>query len=152
LRYVLVSVLPILLGVYIYIYIYIYIFIYLLLTAIGLMPGGSEYKRQGYGLDVRGWILHSVHTGSGAHSVSYPMSTGGPMGTAESIPRCVKLTTHLHLAPRLTMVELYLHSTIYLHGIILNHTTYHRDNFTLFNGYSCLTSLSLFKSLGIKNC
>jgi hypothetical protein len=28
------------------------------------------------------------------------------------------LTTHLHLVPRLRMVELYLHSLIYLHGVM----------------------------------
>jgi hypothetical protein len=34
--------------------------------------------------------------------------------------RGVKLTTHFHLLPRLSMVELYLHSLIYLHGIVFN--------------------------------
>jgi hypothetical protein len=34
--------------------------------------------------------------------------------------RSVKLTTHLHLVPRLRMVELYLHSLIRLHGVMLN--------------------------------
>jgi hypothetical protein len=32
----------------------------------------------------------------------------------------VKLTTHLHLMPRSRMVELYLHSPIWLHGIVHN--------------------------------
>jgi hypothetical protein len=47
----------------------------------------------GYGLDSRGLILsrgkdfsllHNIQTGSGAHKVSYPMSTGGslPRGKA----------------------------------------------------------------------
>jgi hypothetical protein len=31
----------------------------------------------GYGLDGRGWIPHNVQNGSGAHPVSYPVSTGG---------------------------------------------------------------------------
>jgi hypothetical protein len=31
----------------------------------------------------------------------------------------VKLTTHLHLVPRSRMVELYLHSPICLHGVVL---------------------------------
>jgi hypothetical protein len=34
--------------------------------------------------------------------------------------RDVKLTTHLHLLPRTGMVELYLHSHLCLHGIVLN--------------------------------
>jgi hypothetical protein len=33
----------------------------------------------------------------------------------------MKLTTHLHLVPRIRMVELYLHSPIYLHGVVLNY-------------------------------
>jgi hypothetical protein len=33
--------------------------------------------------------------------------------------RGVKLTTHLHLVPRLRMVELYLHSPIRLYGMVL---------------------------------
>jgi hypothetical protein len=32
----------------------------------------------------------------------------------------VKLTTHLHLVPRSIMVELYFHSHIRLHGVVLN--------------------------------
>jgi hypothetical protein len=33
----------------------------------------------------------------------------------------VKLTTHLHLVPRSTMVDLNLHSPICLHGTVLNY-------------------------------
>jgi hypothetical protein len=32
----------------------------------------------------------------------------------------VKLTTQLRLAPRLIIVELYLHSPMRLHGVVLN--------------------------------
>jgi hypothetical protein len=32
----------------------------------------------------------------------------------------LKLTTHLHLVPKSRIVELYLHSSISLHGIVLN--------------------------------
>jgi hypothetical protein len=32
----------------------------------------------------------------------------------------VKLTTLLHLVPMLRMVELYLHSPIHFHGVVLN--------------------------------
>jgi hypothetical protein len=48
-------------------------------------------------------LFHNAQTGSGAHPASYVMDTGGKGG------RDVKLTTHLHLVPRLRMVELYLH-------------------------------------------
>jgi hypothetical protein len=34
--------------------------------------------------------------------------------------RGVRLTTHLHLVPRSRLVELYLHSLICLHGVVLN--------------------------------
>jgi hypothetical protein len=34
--------------------------------------------------------------------------------------RSVKLTTHLHLAPRLRITELYLHSCKQLHGVVLS--------------------------------
>jgi hypothetical protein len=34
--------------------------------------------------------------------------------------RGVKLTTHLHPMPRSRIVELHLHSTIHLHGIVFN--------------------------------
>jgi hypothetical protein len=39
-----------------------------------------------------------------------------------------EMTTHLHLVLRLRMVELYLHSPIHLHGMVLNP----RDNFTFY--------------------
>jgi hypothetical protein len=34
--------------------------------------------------------------------------------------RCVKLTTHLHLVPRLRIVELYFRSLLHLHKYVLN--------------------------------
>jgi hypothetical protein len=79
----------------------------------------------GYGQDDQGvkvqfptWardfsFLHNVQTGSGAHWSSYTMGTG-------DFPRGVKLTTHLHLVPRLRMVELFLCSPICFHGMVLN--------------------------------
>jgi hypothetical protein len=60
------------------------------------------------------WYWSQVIT----HPASYPMGTGG------SFPRNkatgVELTTHLHLVPRSRIVELYLHSPIHLHGVMLN--------------------------------
>jgi hypothetical protein len=47
---------------------------------------------------------------SWAHPASYTM--GSSQG--------VKVTTHFHLVPRSKMVELYLHSPIHLHGVVLN--------------------------------
>jgi hypothetical protein len=51
------------------------------------------------------------------------MATGGSFPWEGS----VKLTTHLHLLPRSRKVELYLHSPIRLHGIVLK-LIKHRDN------------------------
>jgi hypothetical protein len=47
------------------------------------------------------------------------------MGTGVEFPRDkgaggVKLTTHLQPVPKSRMVELYLHSPIFVHGIVLN--------------------------------
>jgi hypothetical protein len=63
-------------------------------------------------------LLHSAQTGSGVHSASYPVGTGGcfPWGWSG---RDVKPTTHVHLVPRLKM-ENSLHSCIRLHGLVLN--------------------------------
>jgi hypothetical protein len=54
-------------------------------------------------------LLHSIQTSSMAYPASNPMGTGG-----------TKLTTHLHLVPKLRNMELYLHSPIGLHGVVLN--------------------------------
>jgi hypothetical protein len=81
----------------------------------------------GYGLDGRGSI-----PGKGKRFISCPqcpdrlcrpprhLSYGYcrlfPLGSSG---RGVKLTTHLHLAPRSRMVKLHLHSSIRLHGVVL---------------------------------
>jgi hypothetical protein len=63
--------------------------------------------------------MYGVQPGSGAHSASYPMNTGGSFLWGQS-GRGVKLTTHLHLMPSSRKVELYLHFPICLYGIVLN--------------------------------
>jgi hypothetical protein len=48
----------------------------------------------------------------------------------------VKLTTHFHLVPRSRMMELYLRSPIFLHGIVLNSlSTGTTSPFFTFNGF-----------------
>jgi hypothetical protein len=54
-----------------------------------------------------------VHTGSGAHLVSYQLGTGGDS-------RRVKLTTHLHPVPRSRMAQLHLHSLTHIQGVLLH--------------------------------
>jgi hypothetical protein len=57
----------------------------------------------------------------------------------------VKLTTHTDLVPWLILVELYLHSTICLHGIVPNYVVEYGDNFTLRLRVSALlTSINLW--------
>jgi hypothetical protein len=56
--------------------------------------GGRESSvgiATGYMLEF--FLLYSVQNGSGAHTASYPMSTGGWRGQGK------KLTTGLHLVP-----------------------------------------------------
>jgi hypothetical protein len=65
------------------------------------------------------FLLHIVQTVSEAHPASYPMGYLGLFPWGQS-GRGVKLSTHLHLVPRSRMVELNLHSPIYLHSIVLN--------------------------------
>jgi hypothetical protein len=52
-------------------------------------------------------LLHSIETGSGANPASYPVCTGDYFSGESG--QGVKLIAHLHLVPRTTMVELYLH-------------------------------------------
>jgi hypothetical protein len=49
-------------------------------------------------------LRHRIQTRSGTHPASYPMGTGGLFPRVQS-GRGVKLTTHLHLVPRLRMRE-----------------------------------------------
>jgi hypothetical protein len=64
-------------------------------------------------------LLNVVQTDSGSHPACYPMDTIGSNFRGYS-GRGVKLTTHLHLVSRSKIVELYLHSPIYLLGVVLN--------------------------------
>jgi hypothetical protein len=68
-------------------------------------------------------LYHSVQTGSRALPAFYQMVILGYSTRSRAAwGRDVKLTTHLHLVPRLRMVEVYLHSPI-------RHKP--RDDFTL---------------------
>jgi hypothetical protein len=63
-------------------------------------------------------LLHSVQTGSGAHPASYLTDTGASVPESD---RGEMLTIHLHLVQRLRMMELYLHSPIFLPGVVINY-------------------------------
>jgi hypothetical protein len=85
-------------------------------------PGSSGSVVSDYGLDDRAIGVRSpvgrkdfssnlcVQTGSGAHSASCTMGTGGPFsGTKRG--RSVTLTTHRYQVPRLRMSRSYISST-----------------------------------------
>jgi hypothetical protein len=61
----------------------------------------------------------NIQIGSEAHPASCPMDTRGSLPVV-SHGKGVKLTIHLHLVPRLSMAELYLHSPLCVHGVVLN--------------------------------
>jgi hypothetical protein len=76
----------------------------------GLQAGRSGFdSRQGEYVS----LLHSVQNGSRVHPSSYPMGIEGSFPGGKG-GRGMKVTTHLHL------VELYLRSPVWLHGIVLN--------------------------------
>jgi hypothetical protein len=83
-------------------------------------------------------LLHSVQTGSGAHSDS------DSMGNGDSIPGAKAAGADRHIVPRLKMVELYLQSSICLHSIVLNYIIKYRDNF---NKLACLMNTIMNFSL-----
>jgi hypothetical protein len=67
----------------------------------------------------RGFSLLNAQTDSGGqHSLVY--SGYWELLSCGYSGRGVKLSTQLHLVPRPSMVELYFHSPIHLHGIVLN--------------------------------
>jgi hypothetical protein len=89
----------------------------------------------GYRLDDRGFrvrvpvgsrIFHVVQTGSGIHPTTYPMGTVGsfPGGKAAGV-WSLPLTSNKCRGQE--NMDLYIHSPIHLHGVLLKH----RDNFTL---------------------
>jgi hypothetical protein len=64
-------------------------------------------------------FLHSLQIDPGAHPASYPMGVGGFFHRRLS-GMAVKLTTQLDLVPRSRKEELYSHSAVCLHGIMLS--------------------------------
>jgi hypothetical protein len=68
----------------------------------------------------------------------------------------VKLTTHIHLVPGLRMMELYIQSSVYLHGILLNYINKCKDNFAftipkyiVSTGCGCYVTFSRPKDMGL---
>jgi hypothetical protein len=84
----------------------------------------------GYGLDDRGvgvWVpvgsrfslLHVVHTGSGVNPTSYPMGYGGSFPGGEAAEAWSWQITSSQCRGQ-ENVDLYIHSSIGLHGVVLN--------------------------------
>jgi hypothetical protein len=66
-------------------------------------------------------LLHHVQTDSGANPTSYPMIIRHYFheGKAAGV-RSSPLSTHHYLMLRSRIVELYLHSPTYIHGVVFN--------------------------------
>jgi hypothetical protein len=66
-------------------------------------------------------LLHKIEMGCGAYPGSEHYAYLGEFSQGKS-GRCVKPTTHLHLVPKLGMVELlvYVHCSVHLHGVVYN--------------------------------
>jgi hypothetical protein len=64
-------------------------------------------------------LLDSVETGSVAHPASYKMDSVCSFSKGK-VAASLKLTTYLHLVPISRVVELYLHSTVRLHDVMLD--------------------------------
>jgi hypothetical protein len=77
------------------------------------------------GLDVRG----SIPSSGKYYSVLHIVQTG--CGVLSKYIVGLNLTTHFHLVPRQRMVEPYLHSPMYFHGIMHNYIINYRDKFTV---------------------
>jgi hypothetical protein len=81
--------------------------------------GASSWTTEGSGYDSvqeQEAFLRNIHTGPGAHPVSLTMSIRGSFLRGEESWR----EAELHLLSRLTIVELYIYSSICLHGLALN--------------------------------
>jgi hypothetical protein len=65
-------------------------------------------------------LLQGVQSGSGAHSTSYPIRTGGGDLSLGLMWPGREADHYFHLVPRSRMVELYLPFTLCLHGTELN--------------------------------
>jgi hypothetical protein len=84
------------------------------------------YRLDGRGIRVRFTagetdfsFSHSAETGSGAHPVSHPLSTVGSF-LGVKVGGGVKLTTRLHLMPRLRMREAVPSFSTSLHAVLIN--------------------------------
>jgi hypothetical protein len=78
-------------------------------------PGGGGYIPKQENV----FFSHSVQAGSEAHPASYPMPLGLLPRKYNSV-LTLKLTIHLYLVSRSGMMELYLHSSIRLYGLLCN--------------------------------
>jgi hypothetical protein len=76
-------------------------------------------------------LLQSVQTDSEDHPASCPVDTGSSFPAGKKA-RSVKLTTHLDVVTKYRMVELYIHSSIRLYGVVCLILIKHSGNFIVF--------------------
>jgi hypothetical protein len=80
------------------------------------MTEGSDFKSQ-YGQEIS--PLHSVQTGSGAHQASYSVGTGVSL-PAGKVAGAWNWPLTFSYCRGQENVDLYIHSPIHLHDIVLN--------------------------------
>jgi hypothetical protein len=89
-------------------------------SAVGMATGWtaerSEFESR-EGQDVSS--LHVVQTGSGAHPASYPMGIGGSFPGGKAV-RAWSWPLNSNYCRGQEYVNLYIHSPIRLHGVVLN--------------------------------
>jgi hypothetical protein len=64
-------------------------------------------------------FFYSIQTSCGTYPASYPMGNG-VLSPEVKWPVGMKLTSHFNLVQRSSIVEVYLHSPIHFHGMLLN--------------------------------
>jgi hypothetical protein len=85
-------------------------------SVVGIGTEGSEFEFR-WGQEFS--LLHVVQTGSGAHPASYPMGTGGSLSEVKAAGAWSWPLISSYGRGQ-ENVDLYIHSHIRLHGVVLN--------------------------------
>jgi hypothetical protein len=92
--------------------------------ATGWITEGSQFRAPA---GSRIFIVHIVQTGSGAHTTSYPMATGGPLPGGKT--ECLE-ADHLKLVPRSRSADL-THWPIHFRDVVISYAMGKTAPFTL---------------------
>jgi hypothetical protein len=89
------------------------------IIGVQFLPGARDFS-----------LLCSIRTDSGAHPAPYPVGTGALLTVVQW--QACDADHSLPSSAEVKMVELYLHSPICVHDIVLNYIIKYRDNFTFY--------------------